>query len=171
MSASTTRSKLAVNVTVLFVAALVIGACGGTKDDGIATGDPSATKGAATGSAPAANNQERLRQYVTCLREHGVEVADPEAGKQVQLNNDRPQDKEAAQACRQYLPTAAKGGSTDSNSMREYAACMRQHGLPGFPDPDPDHGLQIPKSLMSDPAYEAADRECGEGVKPGAGGK
>jgi hypothetical protein len=55
--------------------------------------------------------------------------------------------------------------------MREYSACMREHGLPTFPDPDPQHGLQLPKSLLNDPSYAAADQACSAKFKGGAGGK
>ena len=119
-------------VAVLFCLALPgIGACGEKADDGIpSAGSSRPASDAASGPSPAADARARIQQYVNCLREHGVQVADPEAGKQVQLNGDRPQDKEAAQACRQYLPTTVNGGDGgDIETMRAYSACMREHDL------------------------------------------
>jgi hypothetical protein len=155
---------------LLALSASALGACGSSApDDGIATGTGQSAPAAETsaGPSPAADQNERARQYVACLRGQGVQVADPEAGKQVQLNEDRPQDKQAAQACRQYLPTAVTGRGADMNLLRQYATCMRQHGFPDFPDPDPDRGIQLPKSLLTDPAYKAADSECGQDLKGG----
>jgi hypothetical protein len=155
---------------LLAVSLLGLGACGSEPDDGIATGGGSsapAAEASAAGPSPAADNNERTRQYVACLREHGVQVVDPEAGKQVRLNEDRPQDKQAAQACRQYLPTAVTGKAGDMNLLRQYAACMRRSGFPDFPDPDPDRGIQLPKSLLNDPDYKTADSACGQNLKGG----
>jgi hypothetical protein len=168
MFAASVRRRLGAGL--LAVSLLGLGACGSEPDDGIATGGGStapASQASAAGPSPAADNNERSRQYVACLREHGVQVADPEAGKQVQLNEDRPQDKQAAQACRQYLPTAVTGKAGDMDLLRQYAACMRRSGLPDFPDPDPDRGIQLPKSLLNDPVYQTADSECGQNLKGG----
>lgn len=160
-----------VAVGLLVLSLLGLGACGSEakQNDGIATGGgPGApTAQGSAGPSPALDDNERTRQYVACLREHGVQVADPEAGKQVRLDEDRPQDKQAAQACRQYLPTAVTGKGGDITLLREYAACMRRSGFPDFPDPDPDRGIQLPKSLLNDPAYKSADSACGQNLKGG----
>jgi hypothetical protein len=48
-------------------------------------------------------------------------------------------------------PSAASPGShaatssTGAPSAVAYSACMRSHGVPNFPDPDPDSGGQVPK--------------------------
>jgi hypothetical protein len=160
------RISAVVASTLLII--LGLGGCGGGPDDkGIATAGKQAPSATATGPSPAADNAQRIRQYVSCLRAHGVKVADPEAGKQVQLDEDRPQDKQAAQACRQYLPESATTRGGDTSAMREYAACMRRQGLADFPDPDPDRGLLLPKSILNDPEYGVADRACAGKIKAG----
>jgi hypothetical protein len=167
-----TMRRNSAGALLLILALLCVGACAKSDGGGVATaGESTPTADSSVGPPPAADERERARQYVACLRQQGVRVADPEAGKQIELDEDSPQDKQAAQACRQYLPTTINGRGGDTSGQREYAACMRRNGLPAFPDPDPDHGLQLPKSLMNDPNYAAADRTCGELAKPGAGGK
>ena len=167
---TTRKNALAV---LLGLALIGLGGCTGKTDDGIPSAGSSASAGGAgSGPAPAEDPRSRLQQYVNCLRQHGVRVADPEDGKQVQLNEDRPEDKAAAQACRQYLPPAvsiANGGNIDT--MRQYARCMREHGLPEFPDPDPERGMQLPKSLLNDSHYASADQVCSAQFKGGTGGK
>ncbi|MFC7546459.1 hypothetical protein [Plantactinospora sp. GCM10030261] len=167
----TSRARLGV-VGALLLVALGLSGCGGGDDGGgiASAGAGAASPAADTGASPAADPAERQRQYLACLRSHGVQVADPEQGKNVELE-DRPQDKAAAQNCRQYLPTNAGGGTADLGPLRAYAACMRDRGLTDFPDPDPERGLQLPKSLLNDPAYQAADQECGRDAKAGTGGR
>jgi hypothetical protein len=158
---------------MLAVALSGLAGCAQEPDDGVATArSPSAAVTTSVGGpAPAADQAERARQYVACLRQQGVEVADPDAGKQPELDRDRPQDKAAAQACRQYLPVTARDREWDVGTLREYSACMRREGFSDFPDPVPGQGLEIPKDVVRDPAFRAADQACWQGTKPGAGGK
>jgi hypothetical protein len=59
------------------------------------------------------------------------------------------------------------GKAGDMNLLRQYAACMRRSGFPDFPDPDPDRGIPLPKSLLNDPDYKSADSTCGQNLKGG----
>jgi hypothetical protein len=54
-----------------------------------------------------------------------------------------------------------------------YASCMRDHGLPSFPDPSmTDHNgqqvayLDTPDSLQASPAFKAADKVCQKILAP-----
>ena len=50
-----------------------------------------------------------------------------------------------------------------------FATCMRSHGVPSFPDPEADAGVQIPTSLMQDPtpAFTSAMAACKHLIPPG----
>jgi hypothetical protein len=57
-----------------------------------------------------------------------------------------------AAACSVGSPSPSGSGgspnspaSTSSPSAVAYSACMRSHGIPNFPDPDPDSGGEVPK--------------------------
>ena len=55
-------------------------------------------------------------------------------------------------------------GSTTTPSAVAYSACMRTHGVPAFPDPDPANG-QVPKSRsdslgVSAAQFQAAQSAC-----------
>jgi hypothetical protein len=145
-------------------------ACAEPADDGVATAGGETTSSSATGPAPATDRAERQRQYAECLRQHGIEVADAEAGKDVEVRDtDTEAAKEAARACQRYAPDsdAAKAGQ-DVAALREYASCMRANGVVEFPDPDPDGELSIPKTILNSPEFDAADRACtSESAKPG----
>jgi hypothetical protein len=61
-------------------------------------------------------------------------------------------------------PTAT--GSSTSGSYVAYSACMRSHGIPNFPDPDPDHpdavvGKESAQQLgVSRSTYQSARQAC-----------
>jgi hypothetical protein len=159
-------------VAMLVLPLVVVGvtACGGQSGDGVATAGGDTTSPSSAGPAPATDRAERQRQYTECLRQHGVEVADAEQGKGVEVSqaND-PAVKEAAKACQRYAPDSdvAKAGA-DVATLREYASCMRDNGIAEFPDPDPNGTLTIPKSIRNAPNYQEADRVCTANTdKPG----
>lgn len=162
------HTKICGIVGLPIVAAALVAAClsGCTSNpgNGVATVGNGSTTPTSSGPAPASDTQQRLRQYATCLRQHGVNVPDPDQGKSVQISqsNNDPQAKAAAQACQQYAIGADNGGKSSAGIAQErtYAACMRQHGLANFPDPDPDNGLVVPKTVLNSPGYPAANQAC-----------
>ena len=88
---------------------------------------------------------------------------------------------EAAQkACRQYLPNGGEPPKLDAEQlekMRTYARCMRENGVPDFPDPQPEGGLRIERGPNSgiDPdsqAFKSAQAACEQYMprRPGAAG-
>jgi hypothetical protein len=89
----------------------------------------------------------RLRQYAQCLRAEGLHVADPIPGQQgVRINPSDPHDvaDRAIRACMIYAAAPDKPSppsAADLAALRQYAQCMRGHGAPTFPDPDPDTGF------------------------------
>jgi hypothetical protein len=59
--------------------------------------------------------------------------------------------------------SSSAGGSTSSPSAVGYAACMRSHGVPNYPDPDSNG--QLPKTSaqqlgISSSLYQAAQHAC-----------
>jgi hypothetical protein len=61
--------------------------------------------------------------------------------------------------------TPGAGSSTGSPSAVAYSACMRSHGVPNFPDPDPDSGGQVPKGDaqsfgVGTAQFQAAQTSC-----------
>ncbi|MGO9956942.1 MAG: hypothetical protein ACLP50_13340, partial [Solirubrobacteraceae bacterium] len=59
--------------------------------------------------------------------------------------------------------TTAKGSTASSTkpSPLAFAECVREHGLPDFPDPTGSGQLQLPNGLTTNsPAYQAAAKHC-----------
>ncbi|WP_289009422.1 hypothetical protein [uncultured Thermomonospora sp.] len=110
--------------------------------------------GASGTGRPAADDEERMLKFAQCMRENGVDMPDPEDGK-VRITNRKSKDgsetngKEEVDAamkkCRQYMPNGGKPpklSPEDQEKMRNYAECMREHGI-DMEDPGPDGKINI----------------------------
>jgi len=67
-------------------------------------------------------------------------------------------------------PGSTSRGSSQSSSYKSdlaYAACIRSHGVPNFPDPKPGGGFNI-SSNPNDPQLQAAQQAC-QSLLPGSG--
>jgi hypothetical protein len=76
------------------------------------------------------------------MRDQGIEIDDTGAGG-VAISGNKDEVRRASEKCRQYLPNGGEPprlSPEDMERMREYAKCMRENGLPSFPDPEPETG-------------------------------
>jgi hypothetical protein len=102
-------------------------------------------------ASPHADPYKQALAFSQCMRAHGVpDFPDPQQGNggvvsQV-IGNGGSLDPASAQfqtaqnACKKYLPTNVGGGNgpsaADRRALLAFAACMRTHGVPDFPDPN-----------------------------------
>ena len=143
------------------VVVLGLGACGNTNDGAQVANANGGTTATTTQPAdqPAVDEDERRQQFTQCMREHGVDLPDPEPGSggKVRVHGAGP-DKEkmqaAMEACRQFMPNGGERmqlSPEDLEKMRQMAQCMREHGV-DMPDPDPNGGgLLIQKDAQGEP--------------------
>ncbi len=161
MAAGMRRSSARVASTWLLLAALfALAACGGAN----------------TNSA-AGDRQEAGRRYAQCMRGNGVpDFPDPEpngefrgAGHEQQ---DDPKFRAATEKCRDLAPGGEHEKTGDPavvEQMREFSQCMRDNGVPDFPDPDADGRLRGPgHEQQDDPKFRAAMETCRQKL-PGGG--
>jgi hypothetical protein len=152
---------------------------------GTPTGDDQVSS-AGGGSSSAAPTEERSEQeavldYAKCMRENGVpNFPDPELGDngEARLNLPEGVDRAAADAandkCKQHLPNGGEPEPMDPENIakqRAYSKCMRENGVPKFPDPRPDGGIAIeggPGLDPHSPEFTAADEKCKQHL-PGGG--
>lgn len=168
---------------VAAVFALALAGCGG--DDG---GGGVASAGgtpAAGGASPSASKDtyQAMLEFTECMRGEGIEMPDPEPGGGVQLRfqGTDPAKVEAAMAkCRHLMPNGGEMQRADPERIekaRQYSKCMRDNGVPAFPDPDPETGAIMmrggPDSGLNpnDPKFQAAQKTCEKlrPVPPGSG--
>jgi len=134
------------------------------------------------GTAPAAGKTraaDQARRYAQCIRDNGVpDFPDPDAngqfrGQAHELQGD-PKFQAALQACRALAP----GGTHEQNrgtpafveQARKFAQCIRDNGVPDFPDPGADGTFRgAGHELQGDPRFQAAYQTC-QSKLPGGGG-
>jgi hypothetical protein len=140
-----------------FVLGLALGGCGGNAN---APEVASANRGSPSTQA---NTEDVLNQYVDaqrvwvkCLRDHGLDVADPDTKGTVNFGAAKQDPKlgAAIEACSTVQPRVPAVldqpppplTAEELDRHRNYSKCMRANGLPNWPDPLPD-GSYPPGSL------------------------
>jgi hypothetical protein len=186
--------RLAVSVLLAVGLGLLGAACGSSPSptSGVANlGSPSTTSRAPSSVGTSSKYQAALA-YVDCMRSHGV-PAFPDPGRNGQINVDfahggkggspatsgidrnSPQYLSADRACRHLLPGGVPTPAQNQQALAEalaLARCMRSHGVPNYPDPNPSDPevVHLPGIDPSSPQFQRAQKTCAL-VVPGAGSK
>jgi len=138
------------------------------------TSTASAAASGAAGSSAPANVHASLLAYSQCMRAHGVPDFPDPVGDSLQLNAsagsdlspDSPLFAAAEKVCKSLEPTNHGGHASakDQANALKYAACMRSHGVPDFPDPVfKDGGIQQQvNGNPNSPQFKAADKACAQ---------
>jgi hypothetical protein len=149
---------MAVAATVLGLAILAAG-CSGASHPSVA--------GSATSLSGIA--------YSQCMRSHGIhDFPDPAPGAGVafqinagpgsDLDPTDPRFQAANQACRSLLPGGGKQAPPPSSQKIaeevKWAACMRAHGLPTFPDPNAQGAFDSSRMDHASLTFETASQAC-----------
>jgi hypothetical protein len=134
-------------------------------------------KGGGNGSNTNSAAVDAGRQYAQCLRDNGVpDFPDPDpdggfSGLSHEKAND-PKFQAAVEKCRALAPGGQHENFGDPifvAQVRAYSQCMRDNGVPNFPDPDPDGRLRGQgHEQQDDPKFQAAQEKC-QAKLPGGG--
>jgi hypothetical protein len=102
------------------------------------------------GASVAPDDAARGREFAKCMRAAGVDMPDPGPDGLVAMPAQAAGDEASAEQmnaalekCRELLPNGGeppKASAEDLAKARDYAKCLRENGVPGFPDPDPETG-------------------------------
>jgi hypothetical protein len=157
--------RLGPALAVLAAAALIVAGCG-SEDAGSATSASAGT--------------EQAVKYAECMRDNGVsEFPDPDASGELTIDgvlNGTSVDpssaawKQATAACDDLQPAGFTGDHDVSDAEQalrlQFAQCMRENGVPDFPDPGRDDPLidtrKIPSAAGGLDAINAAADACGD---------
>jgi hypothetical protein len=139
---------------------LLVAACGSSSSDETAS----------------AADQEQALEFAQCMRENGApDFPDPDAEGRFSEGEHDPDDpalRAAQEACRELAPGGEHQNTGDPafvEQMREFSQCMRDNGVPDFPDPDADGQLRgVGHEDEGDPTFRAATETCREKL-PGGG--
>lgn len=158
------RRPIARTTATLIVTAsltLLAAACGGSPGSHVPQPGSATTK-SSTSSAAAAQNG--LLAFSHCMRSHGVpDFPDPNGrgvlpkSLIVEAAASSPQFPAAHRSCGHLLPNGGQPTQAQAqqawNDMRNFARCMRSHGVPNWPDPaptspqDPRPFFHLPSSM------------------------
>ncbi|MEU0566639.1 hypothetical protein ABZ297_14770 [Nonomuraea sp. NPDC005983] len=159
------------------VLAMTLAACGSKPaDDGIASAGGGTAKPTASAS-PSLDPQEARLKFAQCMREHGVDMPDPDSSGRVTIKGKKgdPDPSKAMQACQHFMKDAVgnkMGGPMDPaqrDRMVKFAACMREHGV-DMPDPGPNGEFRAKIGKGGEQKMKAAEEACKE-FAPGFGKK
>lgn len=145
--------------------------CGGS---GSGHTGSSGSHGAAGTAATSAQLAAAGQRYSACMRSHGIPdfpdmvVQDgtlhpPDDATFKSKMRANPAAQRACQPILDALPPSALGerqqlSASDLHKVQQFAACMRSHGFPHFPDPKADGSFQGVGPVT--PQLKAAGEEC-----------
>jgi hypothetical protein len=166
-------------LTLVAAMVVLVGACGAGPDP---NGDKVASLGEPTNATeqPAADNrtdEDKMRDFVRCMRDHGVAVTEAEqvnpgggsggGGIAIEAGPGEEENvKKAHEECAPLLPNGGKPPKLDAaqlDQLREQAKCLRENGL-NVPDPDPNNpGIRIEDAdpEVSEKAFKACEHLAG----------
>ncbi|MEV8390470.1 MULTISPECIES: hypothetical protein [unclassified Streptomyces] len=164
-------------VSLLLTGVLVSGCSGGS---GAASGGE-----ASSDSSPTADSAfDQALAFAACMRAEGVPAfPDPQqadGGVRMEaggVDTDSPEFQGAMEACRDKAPQAegqGQGGEPlDPAKVAAWARCIRDNGVPDFPDPEINGGQMAldfggAGLSMADPAFQQARSAC-QDAWPGGG--
>ncbi|MBE1530484.1 hypothetical protein [Actinomadura algeriensis] len=164
------RRPVVTMAAAVAAAGLLAGACGGDGGGGAA-------------GRPATGGNDPLA-YATCMRENGVpNFPDPDSDGRLAIDGskvdmDSPVFRSAQEKCKKFDPPPPPEPAADREAALEYAKCMRENGIPNFPDPDAEGKTDIDAGSGIDldgAVYKKADETCKEvlvhgGEQAGSGG-
>lgn len=171
------RRRAGVAMALLTPLVLLATACGGSNAPGVAGGGSSSPSRSASAGAVA---------YSACMRSHGVpNFRDPDSSGHLQKTNAQQLGvtdsrlRAAQRACQHLYPTSSLEQCSETgvcspadrqellNRMREFAQCMRGHGVPDFPGPTTGADgapyfdlLHLHSIDARSQAFEHKSREC-----------
>lgn len=164
------HSVLAALVLALAVSVAGCGSAGHGRDVASAK-KPSSGKTSATSKL---SPEEMGVKFAQCMRDHGIDLDDPEPGKGGLMSfagKDKSTADKAMQACRKYDAAKDQANKPSPKGLEDglkMSKCMRSHGVEDFPDPV-NGGISLDGSIMEDPDFKKAEKTCMKLIGGGKG--
>jgi hypothetical protein len=121
------------------------------------------------GGADPDPHDTNISSIVACYRSHGDPgfpdpVYDPGDGRWHFAVSPNTAPLSTRQACQHMFPNMTASPPVPQAQFQQLvrlAECIRQHGVPAWPDPDPDGAYGLPRSLQQKtPAFARAATAC-----------
>lgn len=169
-----------IGLVAVAMAALVVAGCGGGGSSSSSSDSGETSAGGGSSSATAEGGQALA--FSECMRENGVpEFPDPTEGgikitgeKGGALDPESPAFQSAMQACESLAPEGGPSGGQEGeleSQLLAFAECMRENGVPSFPDPEVSGGRvtmkPAPGVKPDSPEFKEAEAACGSPLEQG----
>jgi hypothetical protein len=168
---------LLTGIASVIALSLLAAGCGGSSGSGAKVAQVGSTQMTTTGAGSSRSAKLAAAvAFAACMREHGVpRFPDPDVSGTTfnfPIPRNSPQFKAAERTCRKLLPNRGEPTPQEQAKLLRdalaYAVCMREHGVPRFPDPKtgpdggPDFGPIGPSTgvNLNSPQVKAAQRVC-----------
>ena len=168
------RPASCLGLAAMALLGVIASGCDGASSGGVAQADTTTTT---TAEPTTSSGSGDPVAYAACMRRNGVpQFPDPDATGQQRFSNGQlevPEDlarsprwRAAKRACRHLLPTPPAPDTRQlAAAVRlgvRYAACMRAHGVPNFPDPkaNAQGEIEFDYHAPDSPRLQAAERAC-----------
>jgi hypothetical protein len=165
------RVVVGLALAALASVALIAAGCGGDSDSpGVALA-PSGTTATQPSEAGDSESDNPIA-FSACMRAHGVpDFPDPKVTSGGEItsipDSDSPRFTAALNSCRYLLPdggvSSPEQQAQEQAALLKFAACVRAHGVPEFPDPTVAGGrARFPEDAIprSSPRFGAAKKAC-----------
>lgn len=173
-------------IAIVAALPLLLAGCGGD-----AAGSTNGSGSTNAADQTDTDRQEQMLKFTECLREHGLDVPDPDSNGRFAIpfgggsrNGPDQKTREAMEACQDLAPL--RGGNLDElrndpefqDAQLRFAECMREHGV-DVPDPDENggggfmiDGSDVPRETLraAGEACEPIMREFLQGTQQGGEG-
>jgi hypothetical protein len=157
-------------VLLVIVGVVLLAACSST------------TTTTTSGDSSTSAAYQKALAYAQCIRAHGApNYPDPNSQGQFVIPNGSSNSAyvnvsaAALKACQSLLPPSMAGppqgneGTSTSQGLK-FAACMRSHGEPDFPDPASNGSITLPSGVNPEsPQFQNAEKDC-QSLMPSQGG-
>lgn len=160
----------AVMATVAVLAGITLAGCS-------AGADPAGSHGTGAATESSSSPDAEIAGIVACYRAHGDPsfpdpVYDPRDGRWHFATSPGSAPLSAQQACQHLFPQASASPPVPQAQFQQlvkFAECMRQHGVPNWPDPAPDGSFGLPPSLQTKTPHDGQASQACQRYLPSGG--
>jgi hypothetical protein len=164
------RTLIPVLAAAVALAGVMAGCGSSRKGPEVATANGAGAASASPTPSANADRDEQLRQFAQCMRDHGVNMQDPQPGAgpggglASGINPNDPAVQSAFTACQSKLPNGGQLPKLNTQQLEQYrvfAQCMRDNAI-DLPDPEPDGTLPVGQLIrfVNDPTFAKALQAC-----------
>jgi hypothetical protein len=172
-----TRKVVAAGLMVLLATAGC--AAKGGDGTGVATAQDGTASAAPSKTPDRTRDEDAPLKFAQCMRKQGLTwFPDPDTNGRTTVKVPKSVDPKkfdaAREVCKEFAPDAGGLTKIDPEMLemaRKMAKCMRENGVPNFPDPEPNGSIALDRGKIGtgpgEPAFDKAEEKCSQFMPEG----